>query len=125
MDILRIENLRTQFDSPAGTVRAVDGVSFSIGRGETLGLVGESGCGKSATALSILRLIQPPGRIEAEAINFSGNGEAPLDLARISESELRKVRGAEIAMIFQEPLSGAEPGDEGRGADCRGLAGTQ
>ena len=109
MDILRIENLRTQFDSPAGTVRAVDGVSFSIGRGETLGLVGESGCGKSATALSILRLIQPPGRIEAGAINFSGNGEAPLDLARISESELRKVRGAEIAMIFQEPLSALNP----------------
>ena len=93
MDILQIENLRTQFDSPAGTVRAVDGVSFSIGKGETLGLVGESGCGKSATALSILRLIPPPGSIEAEAINFSGNGEAPLDLARISESELRKVRG--------------------------------
>ena len=109
MDILRIENLRTQFDSPAGTVRAVDGVSFSIGKGETLGLVGESGCGKSATALSILRLIPPPGRVEAGAITFSGNGEAPVDLARVSESELRKVRGREIAMIFQEPLSALNP----------------
>ena len=109
MDILRIENLRTQFDSPAGTVRAVDGVSFSIGKGETLGLVGESGCGKSATALSILRLILPPGRVEAGAITFFGNGEAPVDLARVSESELRKVRGREIAMIFQEPLSALNP----------------
>ena len=109
MEILRIENLRTQFDSPAGTVRAVDGVSFSIGKGETLGLVGESGCGKSATALSILRLIPPPGRVEAGAITFFGNGEAPVDLARISESDLRKVRGREIAMIFQEPLSALNP----------------
>jgi len=89
-------------------VPAVDGISFSIGKGETMGLVGESGCGKSATALSILSLIQPPGRVDAGAICFF-NGDKFIDLSRISEPELRKVRGNEIAMIFQEPLSSFNP----------------
>ena len=108
MEILQIENLRTKYYSPAGTIPAVDGISFSIGEGETIGLVGESGCGKSATALSILSLIQPPGRVDAGAVRFF-NGDKFIDLSRIPEPELRKVRGNEIAMIFQEPLSSFNP----------------
>ncbi len=109
MELLRIENLRTVYDLPGGRLAAVDGVSLSIGAGEAVGLVGESGCGKSATALSILRLIQPPGRIETGAVRYAVNGGPPRDLLQLSEAEMQGVRGAEIAMIFQEPLSAFNP----------------
>src|SRR5687767_14368642 len=103
--LLSIENLRTYFYTDAGVARAVDGVSFHIGAGETVGLVGESGCGKSVTALSILRLIASPGRIEPESrMLFEGR-----DLLRLSEEEMRRVRGNRIAMIFQEPMTALNP----------------
>ena len=113
MDLLRIENLKTVFDTEDGRVTAVDGVSFSLGVGETMGLVGESGCGKSATALSILKLIQPPGRVAGGEVWFSGGSnstkDSPKDLLQLSEAELRAVRGSQISMIFQEPLSALNP----------------
>jgi len=97
--------LRTYFDTEDGTVKAVDGVNLSIRRGETLGVVGESGCGKSVTSFSIMRLIpQPPGRIAGGQILFKGR-----DLVPISEQEMRKVRGNEISMIFQEPMTSLNP----------------
>ena len=103
--LLQIEHLRTYFYGEAGTARAVDDVSFTIGAGETVGLVGESGCGKSVTALSILRLIRPPGRVEAGSrLLFEGR-----DLASVEERELRRVRGARIAMVFQEPMTALNP----------------
>jgi oligopeptide/dipeptide ABC transporter ATP-binding protein len=103
--MLSIENLRTIFRSEEGTVRAVDGVSFDVRQGETVGLVGESGCGKSVTALSIMRLVSdPPGRIESGSINWIGR-----DLLRLSEGEMRRVRGNEISIVFQEPLSSLNP----------------
>jgi peptide/nickel transport system ATP-binding protein len=103
--LLRIEDLRTVFRSDEGEVRAVDGVSFDVGEGETVGLVGESGCGKSVTALSIMRLIpDPPGRITGGAVHFDGR-----DLLGLSEKEMRRVRGNEISIVFQEPLSSLNP----------------
>jgi len=103
--LLHVENLRTYFYTPSGVARSVDGVSFDIGAGETVGVVGESGCGKSVTALSILRLIRPPGRVEpGSQILFRGR-----DLATLSEKEMRDVRGAQIAMVFQEPMSALNP----------------
>jgi peptide/nickel transport system ATP-binding protein len=103
--LLAIEDLRTHFFTRDGVVRAVDGVSYSVLPGETLAVVGESGCGKSVTALSILRLIpQPPGRIVGGAIRFEGT-----DLLTRSESEMRRIRGNEISMIFQEPMTSLNP----------------
>ncbi len=103
--LLSVENLRTWFHTPAGVAKSVDGVSFDIRAGETLGIVGESGCGKSVTALSLLRLIQPPGRIEeGSRIVFEGK-----DLVTIDEAGMRAVRGNRIAMIFQEPMSALNP----------------
>jgi peptide/nickel transport system ATP-binding protein len=103
--LLSIENLRTYFYTDAGIARAVDGVSFDIGAGETVGVVGESGCGKSVTALSILRLIASPGRIEPESrMMFEGR-----NLLELSEEEMRRVRGNRIAMIFQEPMTALNP----------------
>jgi oligopeptide/dipeptide ABC transporter ATP-binding protein len=103
--LLSITDLHTTFATDAGAARAVDGVSFDVARGETVGLVGESGCGKSVTALSVLRLIDPPGRIEASSsIRFEGR-----DLVTLGERELREVRGNRIAMIWQEPLSALNP----------------
>lgn len=102
--LLRIENLHTHFETSAGVVRAVDGVSLEIAPGETVALVGESGCGKSLTALSILRLVPPPGRIVRGRIWLDGR-----DLLAVSESEMRKVRGGRIAMIFQEPMTSLNP----------------
>jgi len=103
--LLQIENLRTFFFGDAGVSRAVDGVTFSIAAGETVGLVGESGCGKSVTALSVLRLVRPPGRIEPESrILFEGR-----DLVTLGERDLRAVRGARIAMVFQEPMTALNP----------------
>ena len=103
--LLSIRDLRTWFYTEAGVARAVDGVSFDIGSGETLGIVGESGCGKSVTALSILRLIQPPGRIEqGSVIEFEGK-----DLVTLGDAEIRDIRGNRISMIFQEPMSALNP----------------
>ncbi|MEO6443597.1 MAG: ABC transporter ATP-binding protein [Gemmatimonadaceae bacterium] len=103
--LLRVEDLRTYFHTEAGLARAVDGVSFSIARGETLGVVGESGCGKSVTALSLLRLVQSPGRIEpGSKIWFEGR-----DLLTASDEEIRRIRGNRIAMVFQEPMTALNP----------------
>src|SRR5215469_7407133 len=98
--LLEVENLQTHFRTPDGVNRAVDGVSFKIEAGQTLAVVGESGCGKSVTAMSILRLIpEPPARI-AGSIRFKGR-----ELLSLPEEEMRKVRGGDIAMIFQEPMT--------------------
>ena len=103
--LLSVHDLRTWFYTESGTARSVDGVSFDIGAGETVGIVGESGCGKSVTALSILRLIQPPGRIEAGSrIEFEGK-----DLVTLGDEEIRDIRGNRISMIFQEPMSALNP----------------
>jgi peptide/nickel transport system ATP-binding protein len=103
--ILEIEDLRTHFLTRDGVVRAVDGVSLELQRGETLGVVGESGCGKSVTALSVLRLIPtPPGRFASGAIRFEGR-----DLLKLSRAEMRAIRGNDISMIFQEPMTSLNP----------------
>jgi oligopeptide transport system ATP-binding protein len=103
--LLEVKNLRTYFFGMDGTVKAVDGVSFDVHEGETLGLVGESGCGKSVSALSILRLIpNPPGEILDGEIFFEGR-----DLLKLSDEEIRNVRGNRIAMIFQEPMTSLNP----------------
>src|SRR5256712_3243162 len=105
-ELLRVEDLRTWFYTRAGVVRAVDGVTLSLQQGRTLGLVGESGSGKSVTALSIMRLIDPPGRIEPDSrIRFMGT-----DLATASEDDLQELRGNQMAMIFQEPMTSLNPG---------------
>jgi oligopeptide/dipeptide ABC transporter ATP-binding protein len=102
--LLSVEGLTTVFDLPSGPVPAVDSVSFEIRQGETLGLVGESGSGKSVTAFSIMRLVQPPGRIRSGHIRFRGR-----DLLELSERDMRAVRGADISLIFQEPMTALNP----------------
>src|SRR2546430_2075576 len=102
--LLSVEHLTTVFDLPAGPVAAVDDVTFEIRTGETLGLVGESGSGKSVTALSIMRLVQPPGRIAGGAIRFRDR-----DLLALPESEMRAIRGAGISLVFQEPMTALNP----------------
>jgi len=103
--LLDIRDLTVSFDTPDGRARAVDRVSFSIRNGETLGVVGESGCGKTVTALALMRLIQtPPGRIEGGEIIFKGN-----DLLKLPERDMRKIRGNEISMVFQEPMTSLNP----------------
>lgn len=104
-ELLKVENLKTYFFTHEGTVKAVDGISFSINMGETLGLVGESGCGKSVTALSIMRLIpHPPGRIVSGKIYSEGK-----NLLKYNEKEMRNIRGRKISMIFQEPMTSLDP----------------
>jgi peptide/nickel transport system ATP-binding protein len=104
MALLEVEKLQTHFATPDGVVRAVDGVSFHVNAGETLAIVGESGCGKSVTSMSILRLIQePPGKVSGR-ITFNGR-----DLLALSEAEMRDVRGNQISMIFQEPMTSLNP----------------
>src|SRR5438874_11654863 len=104
-DLLRVEGLRTYYHTQAGVVRAVDGVDLTIAPGRTLGLVGESGCGKSVTALSVMRLIDRPGRIEqGSRIRFQER-----DLVQLDEDELQRIRGHEISMIFQEPMTSLNP----------------
>jgi oligopeptide/dipeptide ABC transporter ATP-binding protein len=103
--ILQIEDLQTHFFTAIGTVRAVDGVSYALKAGETLGVVGESGCGKSVTALSVLRLVaNPPGRIVGGAVRFEGR-----NLLEVSDAEMERIRGNEISMIFQEPMTSLNP----------------
>src|SRR5690348_5049950 len=103
--LLRVEGLRTYFSTRAGVMRAVDGVDLAVEQGRTLGVVGESGCGKTVTSLSIMRLVDPPGRIEpGSKILFEGR-----DLATADEDELRELRGNEISMIFQEPMTSLNP----------------
>ncbi|RAI57261.1 ABC transporter ATP-binding protein [Roseicella frigidaeris] len=104
MALLEVENLQTHFRTPDGINRAVDGVTFHVNAGETVAIVGESGCGKSVTSMSILRLIpEPPGKI-AGAIRFQGR-----DLLTLSDREMRAIRGNEISMIFQEPMTSLNP----------------
>jgi len=103
--ILRVRDLRTYFDTAQGVAKAVDGVNFEIRAGETLGVVGESGCGKSVTALSIMRLFpSPPGRIDGGEIWFKG-----MDLTKVGKREMRRIRGCEICIIFQEPMTSLNP----------------
>jgi oligopeptide/dipeptide ABC transporter ATP-binding protein len=103
--LLEVENLRTQFDTSAGIVRAVDGISYTVNEGETVGIVGVSGCGKSVGALSILRLIPtPPGRIASGRVLFGGR-----DLLSLPDADMRDVRGGQIAMVFQEPMTSLNP----------------
>jgi oligopeptide/dipeptide ABC transporter ATP-binding protein len=103
--LLEVRHLRTHFFTAAGTVRAVDGVSWDVSAGETVALVGESGCGKSVSALSVMRLVAAPaGRIVGGQILFKGR-----DLLTLSEEEMRRVRGREIAMVFQEPMTSLNP----------------
>ena len=109
MPLLEINNLATAFHTPAGRVPAVDGVSLSIERGKTLGLVGESGCGKSVTAMSILRLVAAPGVIEAGEILLRDTSGGVLNLVTLPEPRLREVRGGRIGMIFQEPMTSLNP----------------
>jgi oligopeptide transport system ATP-binding protein len=102
--VLEVKNLKTYFFTRAGIVKAVDDVSFTVGRGKTLGLVGESGCGKSVTAMSIARLVSPPGKIVSGQILLNGR-----DLLSISEKEMQSARGAQVSMIFQEPMTALNP----------------
>src|SRR5687767_808258 len=103
--LLQVKNLRTTFLTSAGVVRAVDGVSWDVQEGETVALVGESGCGKSVSALSIMRLVaEPAGRIDGGEILYKGR-----DLLKLTEPEMRRVRGREIAMVFQEPMTSLNP----------------
>ncbi len=102
--LLKIRNLKTYFFTYAGVVKALDGINLDVYKGETMGLVGETGCGKSVTSLSILRLIQPPGKIVEGEIWFKGK-----DLLKLSDEEMRKVRGKEIAMVFQDPATYINP----------------
>jgi peptide/nickel transport system ATP-binding protein len=103
--VLEVEDLQTVFYTRAGLVKAVDGVSFSLARGETLAIVGESGCGKSVTALSLMRLVaDPPGRIVGGSVRLAG-----ADLVKLDEAAMRKIRGNRIAMIFQEPMTSLNP----------------
>src|SRR3954468_22833622 len=103
--LLSVRDLRTYFYTEGGVAKSVDGVSFSIGSGETVGLVGESGCGKSVTALSLMRLVRAPGRIEpGSQIQFDSK-----DLVTLDEKSMREIRGARIAMVFQEPMTALNP----------------
>ncbi|MDQ3688266.1 MAG: ABC transporter ATP-binding protein [Acidobacteriota bacterium] len=102
--LLEVKNLQTHFPTRAGLVKAVDGVSFHLDEGELLGLVGESGCGKSITALSVMRLVAPPGRIVGGEIVFNGE-----NLLSASEQRMREIRGDDIAMIFQDPMTSLNP----------------
>ncbi|MGH9943368.1 MAG: ABC transporter ATP-binding protein [Pyrinomonadaceae bacterium] len=102
--LLEVNNLQTHFHTRAGVVKSVDGINFHLDRGELLGLVGESGCGKSVTALSIMRLIGPPGRIVEGEVRFDGK-----NLLTLSESRMREIRGDDIAMIFQDPMTSLNP----------------
>ncbi|HIC68417.1 MAG TPA: ABC transporter ATP-binding protein, partial [Candidatus Latescibacteria bacterium] len=105
MPLLQVRDLVTVFDTEDGVVHAVDGVSFEVEAGSTLGIVGESGCGKSVSAMSIMRLVpSPPGRIESGSVLWKGR-----DLLTVDPRELPEIRGREIAMIFQDPMTSLNP----------------
>ncbi len=104
MALLEVRDLKVQYETRAGIVKAVDGVSFWVDEGETLGIVGESGCGKSQTSLGIMRLIRQPGKVAGGQVMYDGR-----DIAAISEEEMQRVRGNEIAMIFQDPMTSLNP----------------
>ena len=109
--LLSVENMATHFFTRAGVVKAVDDISFSVAEGETVGIVGESGCGKSATVLSIMQLIpDPPGKTIGGKILFSpGDGGQPLDLRTMNEHAMQKIRGNDVAMVFQDPMTSLNP----------------
>ena len=102
--LLEVRGLKTHFATDRGLFRAVDGISFDVPRGRTVGLVGESGCGKSVTSLSVMGLVAPPGKVEAEAVAFEGR-----DVLGLSADERRKLRGGKMSMIFQEPMTSLNP----------------
>jgi len=103
--VLEVNNLKTRFHTYEGTVHAVNGISFYVGEGETLGIVGESGCGKSVSVLSVMRLVpQPPGEVNADSVMFYGR-----NLIELEEAEVQEVRGSQIAMIFQDPMTSLNP----------------
>src|SRR5690554_5396584 len=103
--LLSVKNLKTYFYTDDGVIPAVDGISFDLERGGTIGIVGESGCGKSVTSLSVMGLIpQPPGKIEGGEIIFEGK-----NLLELTENEMRSIRGNDISMIFQEPMTSLNP----------------
>lgn len=102
--LLEVKNLRTYFHTFKGVVKAVDGISFSLGKGEILGIVGESGSGKSVTCFSILKLIEEPGKVQADEIWFQGK-----DITAASEKEMTKIRGKDISMVFQDPMTSLNP----------------
>ena len=102
--LLEVKGLRTYFFTEAGVVKAVDDISFKMSAGEVLGLVGESGCGKSVTSMSLLRLVSPPGRVVGGEVRFKGR-----DLLSLPESQMRRLRGSQISVIFQEPMSALNP----------------
>ncbi len=102
--LLQVQDLRTQFFTTRGVVHAVDGVTFHVDAGETLGVVGESGCGKTMTALSILRLLPDPGKIMSGRILFRGK-----DVTKMTDEEIRDFRGNDVAMIFQDPMTSLNP----------------
>ena len=102
--LLSVNDLKTYFYTPEGVVKAVDGVTFDVGKGEMVGIVGESGCGKSVTAFSILNLVRPPGKIVGGEVTIDGD-----DLHTKAEEYLRKIRGDKMSMIFQDPLSSLNP----------------
>jgi len=107
--LLEVDNLQTYFFTDEGTVRAVDGVSFTIPHGRTVGLVGESGCGKSVTAMSVMGLITQPGRIVGGEIRLYLKDAQPVLLNHLAERDLRQIRGRDVAMIFQEPMTSLNP----------------
>ena len=109
--LINVKNLRTHFFLDEGLLKAVDGVDFTIHKGETLGLVGESGCGKSVTAQSIMRIVPPPGKTEGEILLNARNGDGPTNLVDLPPSgpEMRSIRGRDITMIFQEPMTSFSP----------------
>ena len=103
--LLEVRNLKTWFYTPDGIVKAVNGVSYTLNEGEALGLVGESGCGKSVSAMSLMRLIPtPPGRIVEGEVLFDGQ-----DLLKLNDEGIRRIRGNDIAMIFQDPMTSLDP----------------
>ena len=108
--VLNVKNLRTYFKLEEGTLKAVDGVSFSVGPKKTLGIIGESGCGKSVTAQSILRIVPPPGQIKSGEMVLT-RGQEELDLTNLDPfgQSIRSIRGKEISMIFQEPMTSLSP----------------
>ena len=103
-NLLEVKNLTTRFKLDDGILTAVDGISFEVGRNQTVGIVGESGCGKSVTSFSILQLVAPPGKVAEGEIIFDGQ-----DLLKLSKKEMRKIRGKKISMIFQEPMTSLNP----------------